>query len=185
MSKFIYLILCFLADLILSQIFPVDYALYRLNFIPHVGLIGLMLVARELDLKTALIMAFGFGLFLDLTHYGYFLMNAFVFTLTIWVLRQWSNQVNESIVELLVLGVLTIFVKEFLIFGILHLFDASHMRFLVWFTHWQFLSLLGNLPLMALAVYGYHLVEGFLSHKDRIRRQGEKTLWMKMLNPYE
>ncbi|HCT62795.1 MAG TPA: rod shape-determining protein MreD [Erysipelotrichaceae bacterium] len=185
MSKFIYLILCFTADLILSQVFPLDYALYRLNFIPHVGLIGLMLVARELDLGTALIMAFGFGLFLDFTHYGYFMMNAFVFTLTIWILRQWSNQVNESIVELLVLGVLTIFVKEFLIFSILHLFNASQMRFLVWFAHWQFLSLLGNLPLMALAIYGYHLVEGFLSNKDRRRRQGEKTLWMKMLNPYE
>jgi rod shape-determining protein MreD len=172
-------------DLILSQIFPLDYAVYRLNFIPHVGLIGLMLVAREMDLGTALIMAFGFGLFLDLTHYGYFMMNAFVFTLTIWVLRQWSNQVNESIVELLILGLLTIFVKESLIFGILHLFNASHMSLLVWFTHWQFLSLLGNLPLMGMAIYGYHLVEGFLSHKDRKRRQGEKTLWMKMLNPYE
>lgn len=185
MSKFIYLMLCFLTDLILSQIFPLDYALYRLNFIPHVGLIGMMLVARELDLGTALAMAFGFGLFLDFTHYGYFLMNAFVFTLTIWILRQWSNQVNESIVEILILGLLTIFVKELLVFMILHLLNGSSMSFLTWFTRWQFLSLLGNLPLMIVAISGYHLVEGFLTNKDRKRRQSEKTLWMKMLNPYE
>lgn len=185
MSKFLYIVLCFIMDLILSQIFPFDYALYRLNFIPHVGLMGLMLVARDMDLGTALIMAFGFGLFLDLTRFGYFMMNAFVFTVTIWVLRQWSNQVNDSLIELLILGVLMIFVKEVLVFGILHLLNLTHMSFLVWFAHWQFLSLLGNIPLMGLAIFGYHWVEGFLSNKDRRRRQGEKTLWMKMLNPYE
>ena len=144
MSKFLYIVLCFIMDLILSQIFPIDYALYRLNFIPHVGLMGLMLVARDMDLGTALIMAFGFGLFLDLTRFGYFMMNAFVFTVTIWVLRQWSNQVNDSLIELLILGVLMIFVKEVLVFGILHLLNLTHMSFLVWFAHWQFLSLLGN-----------------------------------------
>jgi hypothetical protein len=54
-----------------------------------------------------------------------------------------------------------------------------------WFTFRQFLSLIGNIPLIVLAYFGYAFKNQFEQKKDIIRRRNEKTLWMKVSNPFE
>jgi len=61
----------------------------------------------------------------------------------------------------------------------------SSMSFVTWFTFRQFLSLIGNIPLIVIAYYGYAFKNQFEHKKDIIRRRNEKTLWMKVSNPFE
>lgn len=185
MSKLIYLFFCFFVDIFLSNIFPVDYANVRLSFVSNMGIIGIMFVSRELDFKNSLLLAFVFGLFIDLTHYSYFLLTALSYTITILIVRVWSNQLNESIPEIIILGVLTIFVQNIIVFFIIRILDLSSLSFFMWVTYRQFLTLLGNIPLIVLAYYAYNIKNQFEIEKDKVRRRNEKTLWMKVSNPFE
>lgn len=185
MSKFIYLIFCFTIDTFLNIIFPIDYSSIRLSFVSSMGIVGIMFITRDLDFINSLLYAFIFGIFVDFTHYAYFSLFALSFTLTILLIRVWSNQVNESLPEFIILGILTIFVKEIIIFIIIRGLNLSAMTFLTWFTYRQFISLIGNIPLIILAYYGYALKNQFEVRKDIVRRKHEKTLWMKVSNPFE
>jgi rod shape-determining protein MreD len=185
MSKVIYLSMCFIMDALLNSVFPIDYSSIRMSFISNMGIIGLMFISRELSFKNSLIFAFLFGILIDATHYAYFLMFALSFTLTILIVRVWANQINDSIPEIIILGILTIFVKEIAIFTIMRVLGISSISFLTWFTSRQFLSLIGNIPLIVLAYFGYNLKNRLEINKDRARRKNEKTLWMKVSNPYE
>lgn len=177
--------MCFIIDTLLNSIFPIDYSSIRMNFISNMGIIGLMFVSLELNFKDSLIFAFLFGILIDTTHYSFFLIFALSFTITILIVRVWANQINNSIPEIIILGILTIFVKELVVFIIIRILGISSMSFLIWFTSRQFLTLIGNIPLIALAYYGYDLKNRIEVNKDRNRRKNEKTLWMKVSNPYE
>jgi len=172
-------------DTVLNSVFPIDYSSVRMSFISNMGIIGLMFVSRELSFKDSLIFAFLFGILIDTTHYAYFLLFALSYTITILIVRVWANQINNSIPEIIILGILTIFVKEMVVFTIIRVLGISSMSFLTWFTSRQFLSLIGNIPLIVLAYYGYDLKNRFEINKDKARRRNEKTLWMKVSNPYE
>lgn len=185
MSKLIYLFFCFFMDILFSIIFPVDYANVRLSFVSNMGIIGIMFISRELDIKNSLLLAFVFGLFIDLTHYSYFLLMALSYTITIFIMRNWSNQVNESIPEIIILGVLTIFVQNSIVFIIMRLLNLSSYSFILWMTYRQFLTLLGNIPIIVLAYYAYNVKNQLEIKKDKVRRRNEKTLWMKVSNPFE
>ena len=84
MNKIIYLLACFGMDTLMGSIFPQDYANIRLSFISNMWIVGIMFVSRGLDLKTTLLLALGFGLFIDLTHYSFFLLMAFSYTITLF-----------------------------------------------------------------------------------------------------
>lgn len=185
MSKFIYLLSCFIIDTFLNIIFPIDYASIRLSFVSSMGIVSIMFISRDLDFVNSLLIAFIFGFLVDITHYAYFSMFALSYTLTILLIRVWSNQVNESLPEFIILGILTIFVKEVIIFIIMRGLSLSSMTFLTWFTYRQFISLIGNIPLIILAYYGYAIKNQFKIRKDIVRRKHEKTLWMKVSNPFE
>ena len=185
MSKLIYLFFCFFMDIFLSNVFPVDYANVRLSFVSNMGIIGIMFVSRDLDIKNSLLLAFVFGFFVDLTHYSYFLLMALSYTITIFIIRMWSNQLNESIPEIVILGVLPIFVQNTIVFSIMRFLDLSSYSFLMWMTYRQFLTLLGNIPLIVLAYFAYNIKNQFEIKKDKVRRRNEKTLWMKVSNPFE
>jgi rod shape-determining protein MreD len=184
-SKIIYLMMCFVIDTLLNSIFPIDYSSVRMSFISNMGIIGLMFVSRELSFKDSLIFAFLFGILIDTTHYAYFLMFALSFTITILIVRVWANQINNSLPEIVILGILTIFVKEVVVFIIIRVLGISSMSFLTWFTSRQFLTLIGNIPLIVVAYFAYDLKNRFEINKDRARRKNEKTLWMKVSNPFE
>ena len=110
---------------------------------------------------------------------------ALSYTITLFIVRIWSNQVNESIPEIIILGVLTIFVHNFIVFFIMRTLNLSTISFLNWVTYRQFLTLIGNIPIILLAYYGYSFMNRVEVRRDKVRRRNEKTLWMKVSNPFE
>lgn len=185
MNKIIYLLACFAIDTLMGSIFPQDYANIRLSFISNMGIVGIMFVSRGLDIKSTLLLAFGFGFFIDLTHYSFFLLMAFSYTITLFVVRNWSNQINESIPEIIILGMLTIFIQNFIVFIVMRYLGISQITFLKWFSYREFLTLIGNVPLILLAYFGNTFVKMVEAEREYRRRRSEKTLWMKVSNPFE
>ena len=61
----------------------------------------------------------------------------------------------------------------------------SQITFLKWFSYREFLTLIGNVPLILLAYFGNTFVKMVEAEREYRRRRSEKTLWMKVSNPFE
>lgn len=183
MTRFInlgFVFLCFMIDAILQTIFPVDFEMRRLFFVSSCGVVGLMLVVQDMKFNAAWILAFTVGLILDLSHYGYFLLNAFVLMITIIALRYWSNQVNSSLLEFMTLSIVAIFTKEFLIFIVMRMSGLSSISFLNWFIYREFLTLIGHIPLVLGIRKIYRLKEILLNDREQLKRKAEDPLFMNL-----
>lgn len=168
----------FILDRVIQTIFPVDFEMRRLFFVSNMGLMALMLVLQKRPLSQMLMIAFLTGLSIDILSYGYFLINAVSFMLTLWLVRVWSSQVNESLVELTILSILTIFIREGLIFGIYRLMGLSQLSFLNWFVYREFLTLLVHIPL-ALGLIALNQARLGLHSQQEFRKQrAEDPLFM-------
>ena len=60
---------CFLIDIILGILFPLDYALRSMIFVPQMTLAGVILSVREMKLTERLLLALIVGFLLDITHF--------------------------------------------------------------------------------------------------------------------
>ena len=73
MANGIFFTVCTLLDLVISVLFPGSYRMNDLVFISSLGFCSLVLVIREYDLLDRCLMAFLYGLIVDL-----FIMNTFL-----------------------------------------------------------------------------------------------------------
>ena len=159
-----YLLFAFMLDLILQSLFPVDFEYRRLFVVFNTGLIGLMLVLKKENFKQVLIVAFLVGLILDFVRYGYFFLYALSFSLAILIARLWSNQVNETNIELMILSITVVFLKELIQFGLLTFAGLTQMHLSTWFIYRGFLTILMHVPLSYLMIY---------TNRYRLKRLGQ------------
>lgn len=181
MNSFItigFILLSFVFDTALQAIMPIDFEMRRLFFVSNLGIVGLILSVRQMDLKSAMIVALVAGLIMDLTHYGYFLLYASVYVATVLLVRFWSNHVNDSRFELLILGILTIFVKESLVFILMRLIGSTHLTFLNWFVYREFLTLMGHVPLVLMLLSLDEFRLSLLAGHESTRRRRENPLFI-------
>lgn len=175
-----FILLCFVFDAALQSAFPVDFELRRTFFVSSLGIVGAMLVSRGQTLSLVLVTAVLSGLIMDLTHYGYFLLYTSVYALTLTLVRFWSVHVNQSPFELLILALLTVFVKEGLIFITMRLIGVSSLTFANWFINREFLTLLVHIPLVLFLLRLDGLRHTILSGREADRRRKEDPLFINM-----
>lgn len=173
----------FLLDLILQSIFPVDFEMRRLFVVFNMGIMALLLLLRKESFLKVLIIAFAVGFALDFVRYGYFFLNALSFSLSLLLIRVWSNQINESIIELIILSVLAVFVKEVIEYGLLFMSNLTHLYPLNWFIYRGFLTILMHIPLSLVVLYFNNIREESLDHNLRAKRKMESALYKELRKP--
>lgn len=173
----------FLLDLILQSIFPVDFEMRRLFVVFNMGIMALLLLLRKESFLKVLIIAFAVGFALDFVRYGYFFLNALSFSLSLLLIRVWSNQINESIIELIILSVLAVFVKEVIEYGLLFMSNLTHLNPLNWFIYRGFLTILMHIPLSLVVLYFNNIREESLDHNLRAKRKMESALYKELRKP--
>lgn len=176
----LFVVAFFILDRILQTLFPVDFELRRLFFVSNMGLVALMVVLHKRPLGEMLVIAFISGLVLDISHYGYFLMEAISFTFTLWVVRVWSNQVNESVLELAILSLLTIFIHESFVFALLRILSMTQLSVLNWFVYREFLTLVIHIPLILFILGLNHARLGLLNQREVSKQRAEDPLFMSL-----
>lgn len=173
----------FLLDSILQSIFPVDFEMRRLFVVFNMGIMALLLLLRKESFLKVLIIAFAVGFALDFVRYGYFFLNALSFSLSLLLIRVWSNQINESIIELIILSVLAVFVKEVIEYGLLFMSNLTHLNPLNWFIYRGFLTILMHIPLSLVVLYFNNIREESLDHNLRVKRKMESALYKELRKP--
>ncbi len=171
-----FILLAFILDLILQSFFPVDFEYRRLFVVFNTGIIALMLTIRKENFLTVLLVAFSVGLLLDFVRYGYFFLSALSFSLTLVIARLWSNQVNDTTLELMILSVIVVFLKELILYGLLALANLTFLYPSTWFIYRAFLTILMHIPLSLMVIYFNRLRLLSLDRNLKARHKQETTL---------
>ncbi len=173
----------FLLDLIFQSLFPVDFEMRRLFIEFNMGIIALMLVIRKESFLTVLIVAFSVGILLDIVRYGYFFLSALSFSVSLVLVRLWSNQVNESSLELMILSMIVVFIKELVKYGLLLIAGLTSLNAANWFIYRAFLTILMHIPLSLIIIYFNTLRINSLHENSQAKRKMESALYKELRKP--
>jgi rod shape-determining protein MreD len=169
---------CFFVDILLGILFPADYALRALAFVPQMTLAAVILTARNLKLSEGLLVALIVGLILDMTHFDFSFIQTIAYMATVLVVATWSQHMSESFYELIILIVVGLFIKEAFVFLMLQLSGNSAMSLATWLAKREFLTILGNIPVIVGCIYVNGFKEDIVGKQERIKRAREKVRWM-------
>ena len=137
----------FLIDQVLRLTLPVDSALKLLVFVPNLGFLAYLFVSLKKPMLEAVLMAALVGVLVDLTRNESF-TNVLAYPLSVYVVKEWSNQLNESLFELVFIGTIGLFIKELSLYLILLALSITKIHPDTWFVRREFLTLIGHVPLL-------------------------------------
>jgi len=172
----------FIADLVLRIIFPIDTSLRLLAFIPNLGFLAFLMISIKKPMLIAVITAAALGLSVDLIHHQ-MLGNVIAYPVSIYIVKFWSSQLNESLFEQIFVGITGLFIKELAQYLILFVFGITHLTINSWFIKREFLTLIGHVPLLlglaGLNRYKFKAQKTLAQNKQR----RERVLWNPTLKP--
>jgi len=141
----------FMFDTVIRLIFPIDTALTGLVFVPNLGFLAYLFVSLKKPMLSALVFAALLGLLTDLIRLQTF-SNVLAFPISIYAIKVWSNQLNESVFEQVFIGTIGLFIKEFMAYLILFVMLVTKINIGTWFVKREFMTLIGHIPFLILLI---------------------------------
>lgn len=180
MAHVVLFLVCSLFDEILSVLFPNTFLVNDLLFIPNLAFCMMILTIRKFSLTDKCLFAFGCGMFYDFCFANTFLLYAIIYTLLACILHLWSKHLTETLIESLILSIVTIFVKDLLIYFYMSFQRMTEMSLTLWAERYELLTLLANAILAMVIVYLIRIKDDYLEMKARRIRKGEKVEWFRL-----
>ena len=172
----------FMIDNAIRLMFPIDTALRGLVFIPNLGFLAYLFVSLKKPMLQALVIAALLGLFTDLISLQSF-SNVFAFPISIYTVKVWSNQLNESLFEQVFIATIGLFIKELAVYLILFAFLITKINLGTWFVKREFMTLIGHVPfLIALSALN-RIKNGTQNRLDKQRQRRESIRWNPTAKP--
>ena len=172
-----YIAICVVLDMILGVLFPYDFALFQPIFVPCLGFAALMLVTQSKDLVSSLVMAFVAGIVFDFMNADYFMLNSLVFMACAFLIHIWSKHISSSLLEMMILLLSIIFVKEFLIYFYMSASNLVNMTVMTWLIRYLVMTLIGNAGPLLLVLWLNDVRQTLQNRREMMRRKGEKLRW--------
>ncbi|MEG1474326.1 MAG: rod shape-determining protein MreD [Longicatena sp.] len=180
MAHLIFVLICFSLDEILISVFPNSYLLNDLLFIPNLGFCAMILTIRKFDFIDSCLFSFGCGMIYDFVFANSFLVYAIAFTIVACLLQLWSKHLTDTIIESLILCIVTIFVKDLLVYFYMSFQKSTNMSLMEWAEKFELLTLLANAILVMVIVFFIRIKDDYLKMKALRIRKGEKVEWFRL-----
>ncbi len=117
------------------------------------------------------------GLIVDLMYHTMLFTHAFIFLIVLYILKEYQRHFSDTFVEIALMGIIAIFLKEVLLFGWYALLSITEAHFLSWYASRLFITMVGNLPMIYIA-YRMSIRYNQLLKRQKLKRQkSESTLW--------
>lgn len=87
---------------------------------------------------------------------------------------------TDTLIESLILAIVTIFVKDLLIYFYMSFQRMTEMSLTLWAKRYELLTLLANAILAMVIVYLIKIKDDYLEMKARRIRKGEKVEWFRL-----
>ncbi|MBR3841429.1 MAG: rod shape-determining protein MreD [Erysipelotrichales bacterium] len=181
MSSYVFLLLVgVIIDTILSGIFPYDTSYLTMSVVPQLTFIILMLLTRKCELKQSLILALIIGLLQDVYGNTTFFMYMAINIAMVFVAYFWTNSITDTVFENFFFIMTILFLREIVVFAILHLSDMTRLSIMTFIIKREFLTILVNGLLFFIARRLVDMVYQHLDDKDIALRKNEKIAWINM-----
>lgn len=180
MAHVLFVSICFVMDEILMTCFPNSFLINDLLFVSNLGFCAMMLTVRKFDRLDSCLFCFVFGMIYDVVFANTFLTYAILFTIVACLLRLWSKHMTDTIIESLILCIVTIFAKDILVYLFMSLQQVSDISFLMWAQKYELLTLLVNAILSMVIVLMIRIKDDYMKMKAVQIRKGEKVNWFRL-----
>ncbi len=180
MIDLLFVIICFIFDEALTVLFPNSYLMNTLLFIPSLGFCAMILIVRKFSIIDTCLFSFVCGMFYDVFLANTFLLHAIVFTIAASLLHLWTKHLTDTALESILLVIVTIFVKDFLVYLYMSFQQVTEMSLMLWAERYELLTLLGNGVLSFVILFFIRMKDDYLERKALQVRKGEKIEWFKL-----
>lgn len=175
----IFVIFYFLIDSMILALFPTSIA-NSFIFVPSLGFCAMVLTIRKFTSINAYIFAFSMGMLYDYLFANTFLTYACIYLFIAFVVQLWKKHMTDTAIELLILCISTLFVKECMIYFFMIFQQLTQVNMAIWFVRREFITLLLNGILVFFVIFLIRLKDEYLAMKDRKIRKEEKIEWLKL-----
>ncbi len=171
----------FLLDFILLNLFPYDYSMYRMSFVSSAGLVALMLVVKKMKFLDGVLMSFLTGLIFCLFMTDETILYAVIFSALSILVYLWAVNMSDSRVELVLMLLSLIFIKELVVFFWFVDGSFDFMLIMIWMQRVLFLTIIGNVPAIIILIY-FDNIKNDIAKKSAQKRKKEEDLFWKKYN---
>lgn len=180
MIHFLFIIGWMFVDSIVMQLFPNSYLVDGLMFFSQLGFCAFILTIRKFSLLDSLLFSFLCGFCFDFAFANTFMLHAWIYTILALIIRIWSKHMDESMIESIVLAIVTIFVKDVMVYVCMSLRYDRIFDFFLWVQRYELQTILGSIIGMFFVYYFYHIKEDYIERKAQALRKGEKVEWFRL-----
>lgn len=180
MAHILFVLSCFVIDEVLLILFPNSLLMQELLFIPNLGFCAMILTVRKFDFIDTCLFSFGCGMIYGFVFANSFLLYAFVYMIVACLLRIWSKHLTDTMIESLLLCIVTIFVKDLLLYFYMSFQRSTNMSLMLWAEKYELLTLLANAILVMVIVFLIRIKDDYLKMKAIRVRKGEKIEWFRL-----
>lgn len=171
---------CFLGDVVLSALFPASFLPTDMIFVHGLGLSSLVLTKRHMDPIDSHLLFLLFGLLYDFyagEGMGFYMI---VFGILSFIVAQWQKHMMDSIFESALLCIATIFVKELLVYFFMYLMHHTSMTLIDLFVNRIFLTIIVNGILVFLIIFASRMIDDLILMREKQIRKEEHVSWWKL-----
>lgn len=171
MINALFLLLAFLTDVLLGIFFGGNFVGLGISATPNVLLIALILLNFKQNRINAFILSFFVGLSFDLFNINTLYTYAIIYLLTSIIVSLWSTRINDTFIELFLLTLSAVFVKEVLVY----IFNIVFMGYILNIGSWAanhltFTLLVSVIPIIVSVLIKLNLLENTLRKKRIIKK---------------
>lgn len=172
----VFVIAGFFIDTLLSLFFPLDSALRSIVWVPSLGFLSFILVIRKRSLGYALAFAVLTGFLVDALQYNG-VASLVVFPLVVFAVKNWSEHLNDSIPELIFIGIVALFLRELGLYVWFSVIGITRLSVELWFAKRVFLTLIVHVPLLWGWIYVNRFKNSLIAQAESRRHFQESGLW--------
>lgn len=175
--KSLFLMGVLLIDLFISSVVASSFSFSYIVFVPMTSL--LFLSYRMMQNPTSMVLIHGFvaGLLVDLMMHSVLFTHAIIYVIALVILREYQRHFSDTLLEIVIMGLLVIFIKELLLLMLMNTLNITDMSVLVWYRSRLFFTLMGNIPFILLAYYLSNKLDDVLKRQEKTKKRSETTLW--------
>jgi len=166
-------------DTIINDLLPFNYAISSMIFVPSLAFCALILITRKMELIEAfifsVIVGFIYGLFIPSS----LILYPILFTVTMLITRIWSINLNDTMLELLILCLLAIFVKDFLLYLYMKFAGITVLSLIGWVRIYLFITIIGHIVPILLIILLYRQFINWTNINQKKKLKKEHIIWNK------
>jgi rod shape-determining protein MreD len=164
-------------DSFISSIFASDFSWQFMNFVPMLSLLFLVFIIIDQPSDRNIMYAFFTGFVVDLMSHSMLFTHAILYVIVLLVMREYQRHFSTSVLEIVIMGMVAIFVKETLLLGFYTFIGTVDISLFTWYSSRLLVTLIGNIPLMLIAYYASSIYAKKVKKSIRKQQQSESTLW--------